>query len=171
MHKKNKVHNFLFVVFLSAPFFFGCSDNVRALQDAPNFTLEDLSGKRVSLEELKGSTVLLDFWATWCSPCRSSIPELVELQDKYRNKGLVILGISVDDPRQINSNYLRSFSKKFKINYTILRVDEAVSRAYFGTQRYSIPTLFIINTEGKVVGQHVGFRPGVVEETVKKLLL
>ncbi|MFC1891814.1 peroxiredoxin family protein [Thermodesulfobacteriota bacterium] len=170
MHNKHKIHNFLLVIFLTIPIFFGCSDDVKALQDAPNFTLEDLSGKKVSLEDYRGSTVLIDFWATWCSPCRSSIPELVALQDKYRDQGLVILGISVDDPRQINSNYLRSFSKKFKINYPVLRADEAVSRAYFGTQSFSIPTLFVINKEGKVAGQHVGFRPGVVEETIKKLI-
>ena len=152
------------------PVLLACSNDVKALQDAPDFTLQDLSGKKVSLNDYRGSTVLIDFWATWCSPCRSSIPELVELQDRYRDKGLVILGISVDDPGQFNNNYLRAFSEKFKINYSVLRADNDVSRAYFGTQSYSIPTLFAVNKEGKIVDKHVGFAPGIVEKTIKKLI-
>jgi thiol-disulfide isomerase/thioredoxin len=170
MCKKKIINGLLLTVSMIIPMFFACSNDVKALQTAPDFTLQDLSGKKVSLNDYRGSTVLIDFWATWCSPCRSSIPELVELQDRYRDQGLVILGISVDDPRQVNNNYLRSFSNKFKINYTILRADEAVSRAYFGTQSYSIPTLFVIDKEGKFVGKLEGFAPGVVEKTIKKLI-
>ena len=71
----------------------GCTqEEVYEKQSAPNFTLQDLSGQEVSLRQHKGKIVLLDFWATWCAPCRRSIPELVDIQEKYRDQGLVILG-------------------------------------------------------------------------------
>ena len=148
----------------------GCNTEVGAGQTAPDFALEDLSGKSVSLKQYAGNIVLLDFWATWCPPCRQSIPELIKLQDKYRDQGLVILGISLDDPRQFDNRYLLAFKEKFKINYRILRADNKVPYDYFGNSNMAIPTLFVINRNGKVVDMHVGFRPGVVEKSLKKLM-
>jgi peroxiredoxin len=150
--------------------FHGCEKKVDAWQTAPEFSLKDLSGNMVSLKQYRGYIVLLDFWATWCPPCRQSIPELVDLQEKYRDKGVVILGISMDNPLQFSTRYLRAFKEKFKINYKILRVNRQVALDYFGTQNMAIPTMFVINREGKIVDKHVGFRPGAVEKSIKKLI-
>jgi cytochrome c biogenesis protein CcmG, thiol:disulfide interchange protein DsbE len=113
--------------------------------------------------------VVLDFWATWCPPCRMSIPELVKLQEKYREKGLVILGISLDDANTKNAD-LESFREKYKINYIILRGDDKTAEKYFGRSQFSIPTLFIINREGMVSDMLSGYSPGAVEKSLEKIL-
>jgi peroxiredoxin len=150
--------------------FYGCDKEVDAWQTAPDFSLKDLSGNEVSLTQYRGHIVLLDFWATWCPPCRLSIPELVDLQKKYGDQGVVILGISMDDPQMFSDKYLLAFKEKFKINYTILRANNKVAMDYFGTGNMAIPTLFVINKEGKIVDKHMGYLPGAVEESLKKLL-
>ena len=151
-------------------FFCGCNKEVEALQAAPDFTLRDLNGDRVSLKEYRGQIVLLDFWATWCAPCRLSIPELVELQKKYRDQGVVVLGISMDDPEMFPDKYLLAFKEAFKMNYTILRADQKVAMDYFGMANMAIPTLFVINREGKLADKIVGYVPGAVENSVRKEL-
>jgi peroxiredoxin len=159
----------LFSCFLSL-LLFGCGTNADTKEvKAPDFTLQDLSGKSISLSQYAGSTVILDFWATWCPPCRMSIPELVKLQDAYRDKGLVILGISVDSADTQNA-YLLSFKEKYKINYPILRIDDKTTAKYFGNSEFSIPTLFIVNREGIVVDMQSGYSPGAVERSLKKIL-
>ena len=114
-----KLYSMIMIVTVISLFFLssGCSKDADALQSAPGFTLKDLSGNSISLKQYAGNIVLLDFWATWCPPCRQSIPELVSLQNKYGNQGVVILGISLDDPQQFNDNYLSAFKQQFKINY------------------------------------------------------
>ncbi len=149
---------------------YGCNKEVDALQTAPDFRLKDLNGGTVSLNQHRGQIVLLDFWATWCAPCRLSIPELVEVQKKYGDQGVVILGISMDDPQMFPDHYLLAFKDKYKMNYTILRGDQKVAMEYFGTMNMAIPTLFIINRKGKIVDKHVGYAPGAVERSLKKLL-
>lgn len=139
-------------------------------QSAPDFTLQDLSGEKVSLRQHKGKIVLLDFWATWCPPCRRSIPELVRIQDKYRDQGLVVIGISADDLQQTSIKSLEAFKERFKINYSILLADRQVARAYFGNGQMPLPTLFVIDREGRVVDSIVGYAPGVVERLVNKLI-
>jgi len=158
---------FFFIISLS---FLGCETKADTKEvEAPDFTLEDLSGKNITLSQYRGSVVILDFWATWCMPCRMSIPELVKLQEDYRDKGLVVLGISVDSADTKNS-YVSDFSDKLKINYPILRVDEKTTRKYFGNSDFSIPTMFIINREGMVVDMHSGYSPGALEKSLKQIL-
>ena len=151
-------------------FLYGCDKEVEALQTAPDFTLRSLNGDSVSLKEYGGKIVLLDFWATWCAPCRISIPELVELQKKYRDRGVAVLGISMDDPQMFTDNFILAFKEKFKMNYPILRVDQKVAMDYFGTASMAIPTLFVINREGKIVDKIVGYAAGAVERSLKKVL-
>jgi peroxiredoxin len=149
----------------------GCSkQGVDAKPSAPDFTLQDLAGSEVSLKQYKGKIVLLDFWATWCPPCRKSIPELVDVQEKYQDEGLIILGISTDDPRRTSDKTLLAFKSKYKINYDILRANHSVTAAYLGTGQMPIPTLFVIDREGKVVDRIMGYAPGAVERSLKKLL-
>jgi cytochrome c biogenesis protein CcmG/thiol:disulfide interchange protein DsbE len=137
---------------------------------APNFTLEDISGKSLTLTDVKGKVVIVDFWATWCTPCLMSIPELVDLQEKYKAKGLMVVGISVDDEK-VSKGELVAFKQKMRINYPILRANNKVFEDYFGrTSGFSIPTMFLIDREGKVRDRFVGFRPGIVEKSVQGLL-
>lgn len=147
----------------------GCQKESSIGQPAPDFSLRDLSGRTVSLSEHRGSVTLLDFWATWCPPCRVSIREMARLQEKYRDKGLVILGISLDDP-QIPDKYLLAFRQMAKINYTILRYDPKVLRDYFGNESPAIPTLFLVDRQGKIRAKFVGFRPDAVEKSLVELL-
>ncbi len=147
-----------------------CNHTESSLRPAPHFTLKDLEGRRVSLNEFDGMIVLLDFWATWCPPCRQSIPELIKLQDRYGDEGLVIVGVSLDDPERTSDRALQDFIEQNSINYPVLRGEEAVVRDYFGDEKVGIPTMFVINREGEIVDRHVGFVPGAVEESLAKVL-
>jgi peroxiredoxin len=142
---------------------------IDAQQPAPDFTLSDLSGKMVSLKDFRGKIVFVDFWATWCLPCRKSLPELSGLDKKYREKGLVILGLSIDDPDSYDNQYVSDFIGKYNIEYQILRADKKVVEQYLGTEDVNVPTLFIIDKEGKILEKHVGFESGVLEKNLQKL--
>ncbi len=172
MAKKLTMRNVIMMFFCLA-FISACSttEDVKMLVGpAPNFTLEDISGKPLSLSDVKGKVVIVDFWATWCAPCRMSIPELVDLQAKYKAKGLVVFGISVDDEK-VTKGELTAFKEKMSINYPILRANDKVYVDYFGrTSGFSIPTLFVIDREGKVRNRLVGFEPGAIEKSVQSLL-
>ena len=122
------------------------------------------------MKQLRGNTVLLNFWATWCPYCRKSIPELVDLQKRYKNKGLVVLGISTENRRQATDKTLIAFKNKYKINYSILRADKDILQKYFHNRRMGLPTTFIINSDGKIAYILAGFRPGVLGEILKKIL-
>ena len=158
---------FLMVFFL---FNFGCNKEVEADPAAPDFSLSNLSGHMTSLEQHRGSVVLLDFWATWCPPCRMSIPEMVKLHEKFGEMGLVIFGISMDDPQMVTDEQLRVFKEKAGINYSILRVNRQMLRDYFGDEQISIPTMFVIDRDGKIRDKLVGFRPGALEKSVSEFL-
>ena len=151
-------------------FSYGCDKKVKALPTAPDFTLRSLNGDSISLKDYRGKIVLLDFWATWCAPCRQSIPELVELQKKYRDQGVAVIGISMDDPKMFPDSYIFAFKEKFKMNYPIIRGDQKVAMDYFDTASMVIPTLFVINREGKIADKIVGYAPGAVERSLKKVL-
>jgi peroxiredoxin len=148
----------------------GCEKDVDAGLTAPDFSLPDLSGQNTSLKQFQGQVVILDFWATWCFPCRMSIPELVKIQEKYRDKGLVILGISLDNPMRTTNKALMAFKNKFGINYRILRYDINVIRAYFGQSNPAIPTMFLIDRNGKIKSKIVGFRPDALKNSLANLL-
>ncbi len=148
----------------------GCKGETESGPVAPSFSLPDIDGKIISLEDFRGSPVLIDFWATWCPPCRMSIPELVRLQEEYREKGLVILGLSMDDPDQAPDSYLRAFKEKYKINYPILRVNRQVILDYFGLETPAIPTMFVVDANGRVVSKIVGFRPRALRDSIRKLI-
>ena len=149
---------------------YGCGSGADIGKRAPDFSLEDVSGNTVSLKESRGKIVVLDFWATWCPPCLMSIPELTDLQERYKDKGLVVMGMSVDDPQMVSGKDLMVFKEKAGINYNILQMSPDIKEAYFGTENFSIPTMFIIDREGKIVEKRVGFLPGGLEKSLKNLL-
>ena len=119
---------------------------------APAWQLPDLNGKLVSSAEFEGKVLLIDFWATWCPPCRKMIPGLVELQEAYADAGLVIVGVSLD---RKGPEVVRAFNEKFRVNYTSLMGDEAIVSAFGGIE--GIPTSFLIDREGRIVEKHVGY--------------
>ena len=133
---------------------------------APDFALEDLEGDVVRLSDHKGKVVFLNFWATWCPPCRAEIPYFIDLVEKYGDDGFEVVGIALD-PRDFSK--VQTFVDQQGINYTILYDTKNVQGMYGGIQ--SIPTTFVINRDGKVVEQIVGSRPkNVFESTIKKWL-
>jgi cytochrome c biogenesis protein CcmG, thiol:disulfide interchange protein DsbE len=167
MGYKKSVKIIVLMLFFIPVLFWGCESNAVTKEvKAPDFALKDLDGNNVTLSQYSGNVVILDFWATWCPPCRMSIPEMVKLQEAYRDKGLVVLGISVDSS-DTNDTDLSAFKAKYKMNYAILRVDEKTTTKYFGNSEFSIPTMFVINQNGMVVDMHSGYSPGVLEKFLK----
>jgi peroxiredoxin len=117
-------------------------------QFAPEFSLQDLAGRTVILANYRGKVVLLNFWATWCEPCRQEIPEFVQLQSNHRD--LQILGISLDD----STEPVRTFNNEFKINYPVAIGDAALATRYGGI--LGLPVSFIIGCDGRVSSRHIG---------------
>jgi cytochrome c biogenesis protein CcmG, thiol:disulfide interchange protein DsbE len=132
---------------------------------APEFKAKDLDGKEITLDTYKGKVLLLNFWATWCGPCRAEIPSLVQLQTRYRDQ-MQIIGMNVDDE---DETQVRAVVKDEAINYPVVMTAPEVRMAYGGIS--ALPTVFIINTEGRVVQKHVGlFNPALYETEVRALL-
>ncbi len=121
---------------------------------APNFTLAELEGRTVRLSDYRGDVVLLDFWATWCGPCRMSIPHLIELQNEYADDGFTVLGVSLD---RAGRDVVSRFVEKAGINYPVVMGTGAVQEAYGGIR--SIPTAFLIDRDGYVVKMIQGYQP------------
>lgn len=132
-----------------------------------DFTLEDMNGEAVNLASLKGNVILLNFWATWCGPCKIEIPGFVELQDQYRDQRFVVLGLSVDDtPEQI-----RTFAEQFKVNYPLLvGLNRDDFQEAWGPV-WGIPITFWIDREGAWCKTHMGFATKDDFERELKLLL
>jgi len=160
----------LFVTIATISLMCGSQKNVNALQVAPDFHLKDLEGQTLSLAQFKGRVVVLDFWATWCPPCRMSIPELVKLQKEFNDMGLVIIGISLDDPAQVTNASLRAFKRKYKMNYSVLRYDLQIMKDYFGNANPAIPTMFVIDREGRIRNKLIGYRPDALRKSIKALI-
>ena len=135
-------------------------------QKAPNFVLKTSSGKTIELAKLKGKAVLVNFWATWCGPCRAEIPDFINVYDTYKSKGLEIVGISLDED---GWSVIKPFVEKKKINYPIVLGDAQVAQLYGGIE--GIPTTFFVNKEGFIVDRHVGMlTKTILEQKVKSLL-
>jgi thiol-disulfide isomerase/thioredoxin len=132
-----------------------------------NFTLKDISGKDVKLSSYKGKVVLLNFWATWCGPCKVEIPWFNEFQQKYQDKGFVVLGVSADDTVE----QLRPFVAQYKMSYPVLvglgrdDVQEALGPVY------GLPTTLLISRDGKICQRHMGLaRKAEFEKSILGLL-
>lgn len=134
---------------------------------APGFTLKDLKGNEVSLSDFSGKLVFVNFWATWCPPCRAEIPGFIKMYDKYRDQGLEIVGISTD---QNGKEIVKQFVNKNGVNYPVLMFDSKIISDYGGIS--AIPTTFIVNQKGEIVNKFVGF-PGdeAFEKEIQKWLL
>lgn len=133
---------------------------------APDFTLETLDGKNLSLSDLKGKAVLVNFWATWCGPCKIETPWLVEMQNQYGSQGLQVVGVAMDDS---GKDEIAKFAKDMGVNYPVLLGKEAVGDAYGGVP--ALPESFFVGRDGKIVDRIIGLKGrGEIEDSVKKAL-
>lgn len=133
---------------------------------APGWQLKDVDGKLVKSTDFAGKVVILDFWATWCGPCRLEIPGFIELKRQYAEKGLVVIGVSVD---QDGAKAVKPFMAKMGINYPVVLGDEKIVSAFGGVE--AIPTTFIIDRNGKIIRKHLGYtEKSEFEAEVKPLL-
>jgi peroxiredoxin len=150
--------------------------NPLADKQAPAFTLKDTTGKNVSLADYKGKAVVLDFWATWCAPCKIEIPWLTQLHDQYASQGLVVLGISEDDldlddkaALLKQKQEIADSAMKLHINYPVLIDDKEVSKPYGGID--ALPTTFYVDRNGKVIAATIGLADrDEIEANIKKAL-
>lgn len=120
-------------------------------KSAPDFTLKDGDGKTVKLSDYKGKVVLLNFWATWCGPCKIEIPWFVEFEQNYRDKGFAVLGVAMDEE---GWEAVKPYITNAKINYRIVIGDDGTAQKYGGVD--SLPTSFLIDREGRTAAVHVG---------------
>jgi thiol-disulfide isomerase/thioredoxin len=133
---------------------------------APDFTLESLDGKNVSLSSFRGQAVLLNFWATWCGPCKIEMPWFVELQKEYGPQGLQIVGVAMDDS---SPDDIRKFVQEMGVNYPVLLGKEAVGQAYGGVD--VLPTTFFIDRDGKIVTREFGLQSrSLFVDSIRKAL-
>jgi len=129
-----------------------------------DFTIRDLDGRTISLASLRGKVTLVNFWATWCGPCRAEIPDLVALQQKYRDQ-LQILGISEDEA---SPETVKQFAAKFSVNYPVAMVTPELEKLFGNVS--ALPTTFVIDREGRVVQKHVGMLTKAITEAETRSL-
>jgi cytochrome c biogenesis protein CcmG/thiol:disulfide interchange protein DsbE len=164
----------LLVVTMRLPYVGEAAQNDSACDVAPkianlNFTLKDMNGRDFNIAAHKGKVIVLDFWATWCPPCKVEIPWFVEFQTKYAAKGFTVIGVSVDDPMP----KLKPFATEYKMNYPVLvgdgRDDIKGPKAY--GPMFGLPKTFVIGRDGKICKTHVGFsQKAALEAQIKSLL-
>jgi len=130
---------------------------------APDFVLKTLDNQEIALSKLRGKVVLLDFWATWCGPCRESIPHLVQLHKTYEQKGLEVIGMSMD---RGDVDTVRRFVKSMDIPYSVVITPEDVGRNYGVT---GLPTTVLIDREGRIQEKIVGFSSAIAKQMVAKV--
>ncbi len=132
---------------------------------APQFSRPDLQGKKIDLHALRGKVVLLDFWASWCTPCIVEIPHLIDLQKRYGKRGLQVIGVSMDD----SVEPVKAVTGRFAFNYPVLLGDAKFGNLYGGV--LGLPVQFLIAPNGKILRIWVGeLSPVVLEKTLKSTL-
>ncbi len=132
---------------------------------APDFSLPQLNGEPLRLSAFRGKIVLLDFWATWCAPCRDETPHFVDLQSKYGPQGLQIIGVSMDDEPEP----VRDFYREFKMNYPVVMGNAKIGELYGGV--LGLPIAFLIGRDGRIRSKHIGSTDSsVFEKEVSNLL-
>ena len=135
---------------------------------APAWKLKDVDGKVIDSAQFKGKVLVVDFWATWCGPCRMEIPGYIELQKKYGKDGLVIIGVSCDTDKHA-AQTVKTFAQKAGMNYQVVMGDDDVQAAFGGMD--AIPTTFIIDRQGQIRDRKVGAEPTAeYEQTILKYL-
>jgi thiol-disulfide isomerase/thioredoxin len=144
----------------------GTAPGQRIGQYAPDFELQSLEGKNVKLSDFRGKAVLLNFWATWCGPCKVEMPWFVELQKEYGPQGFQIIGVAMDDA---STEDIAKFTRELGVNYPILLGKESVGQSYGGVG--VLPTTFFVDRDGKVTDREFGLQSrSVFVDNIKKAL-
>lgn len=156
------------VVLMAAFLLSACSQSsaLEVGEKAPDFTLTDTNGASVKLSDFAGKVVILDFFASWCPPCRQAVPDFISLQKEYGPKGLAVVGVALEGLADA-----KKFAERIGINYPVLIDDERVSKDY-GPVR-SIPTIFVIGKDKNIRKLHIGYKAGdkeVFESEIQELL-
>ena len=136
-------------------------------QSAPNFKVISMAGQTISQENYRGHVLVLDFFATWCQPCRQSIPHLVEMNRKYGKQGLEILGLSVDEDGE---RAVKIFTDEYRVNYPLALVGDSTT-ADFGVR--SVPVMYLVDKKGKIAEVYRGYSgesARAMEQSIKRLL-
>ena len=134
---------------------------------APDFTLKDAMGRPVKLSDYKGKVVLLNFWATWCGPCKIEIPWFIEFEQTFKDKGFAVLGVSMDEE---GWDIVKPYLERSKINYRVLIGDDMTAQNYGGVD--SLPTSFLLDKEGRIAATHVGLvSKSVYQNDINTLLV
>ena len=159
----------LFAGFVLATFVFTTPvhANLKPGQPAPGFKVITTSGQSVTLDNYRGHVLVIDFFATWCQPCRQSIPHLVEMNRKYGKQGLHVLGLSADEDGE---RVVKTFAAEYKINYPLALAGD-VTTVDFGVR--SVPIMFLVDKKGKIVEIYRGFSDEIgrsIEQNLKRLL-
>jgi thiol-disulfide isomerase/thioredoxin len=151
---------FALALCVSAAVFTSCSQRERPSEAsktasnakaAPDFNLKDANGASVKLSDYRGKVVLLNFWATWCGPCKIEIPWFMEFEQQYKNKGFAVLGVAMDDE---GWEVVKPYIADRKVNYRVVMGNDSVASAYGGIE--ALPTTFVIDQEGRIVASHIG---------------
>lgn len=159
----------LFLVLLICSCFLGCARETVPVVGRPaaDFTVTDLQGEKVSLSQFRGKVVIIDFWATWCPPCKASIPHLVDIYRRYNGKGVVILGILLE---QSSSSHISRFVADMRINYPVLLGTQEIMETY---KVRHIPVTIVVDKEGIIREKLIGFSDVTMrrlEESIRELL-
>ena len=140
--------------------------NVEDRKPAPDFTLKDGEGRDVSLSDFRGKVVLLNFWATWCGPCKIEMPWFVDFQRKYKDQGFSVIAVSLDEE---GWEVVKPFAEDMKLNFPVLLGNDELADRFGGIQ--ALPTTLIIDKEGRVFSRHMGLvSMSDYEDEIKKLL-
>jgi peroxiredoxin len=135
-------------------------------QPAPDFSLKDVHSADVKLSEFKGKVVLLNFWATWCGPCKIEMPWFVEFQREYKDRGFSVIAVSMDEE---GWDIVRPFTEELKLNFPVVVGDDRLADEYGGVS--ALPTTFIIDKEGRIAATHQGLvSKGDYEDEIERLL-
>jgi peroxiredoxin len=166
-----KIFTFLILLMLFSDFLFADSFrnsleklDFKIIEDNINyfdFSLTDLSGKNISLRDFQGKVIMLNFWATWCPPCREEMPSMEEMNKKMKGKNFIMLAVNVQE----KAATVKSFVDKFKYTFPVIIDEKAEAAAKY--QIRSIPTTFIIDTKGKIAGAFTGSRDWNTDEVIK----
>lgn len=132
---------------------------------APEFSIKDINGRKIDINSLKGKVVLIEFWATWCPPCRRSIPEMETLYERFLDKDFALIAISLDEGSNAVET-VKNFAMEYNMTYPIAVDTGEVSKLY---QVTSIPTIFLIDKSQKIVKRYMGFSPGLGEELSRQI--